>query len=80
VLSVRVWLSVQVDFELWDVDATHMIGQATLSIARLLAGEERDLSQVIALSLPGREPVGSVRVTIEARELVGGQPRVGAVG
>ena len=54
------------DVELWDAEATHMIGHATLSIGRVLSGETSRVHHDVLVGLVGREPVGSVRVAVEA--------------
>ena len=55
-----------IDIELWDAEATHMIGHASLSIGRVLSSEISSLQCELLVGMVGREPVGTVRVAVEA--------------
>ena len=58
----------EIDIEIWDGEATHLIGQASVSIMGLLAHGKGVIEEQLAVGVPGNAPVGSVKVRVEARE------------
>ena len=58
----------EIDVEIWDGEATHLIGQASVSIMGLLTNGKGVIEEQLAVGVPGNAPVGSVKVRVEARE------------
>lgn len=56
----------EVEIELWDAEASHMIGGSTLSIVPLLSGERSSLDEELDVRLPGGPSLGSIRVSVDA--------------
>ena len=59
----------EVEVELWDCEAAHMLGCATLSIVPLLRGEQRDMDEALEIAMPGELSMGSLRVLVKASKL-----------
>ena len=55
----------EVEVELWDSEASQMIGCSTFSIMPLLQGERTTMDEELDVSLPGGPSLGSVRVLAE---------------
>ena len=59
----------EVDVEVWDADASQLIGTAHFSIVALLAGTERSLDLELPFGLTGGVEVGIMRVRVSAQPL-----------
>lgn len=56
------------DVEVWDAGASRKIGAGVCStLSRVLSGEVWRLDEEVTLALPGRLPIGKVRLLVERR-------------
>ena len=59
----------EVEIELWDYEAAHMLGSGTFSIMPLLRGEQKSMDEALDIAMPGEPSMGSLRVLVKATKL-----------
>lgn len=57
----------EVEVELWDSEASQMIGCSTFSIMPLLNGERATMDEELDVAMPGGPSLGSIRVLVECK-------------